>query len=419
MKIYLFSVLILLFTPNVIASAETDFNRGVEFFNSGDYSSAITQFESAKKQGIHSISLFYNLASSYYKLGDYGMAKKYFKLVSWTPEMRDLAYYNLGLIALKENDRSQARQYFGSIMKTGKNKKLIKLAQKQLSEPVKSGSSFNIYLSSNMGYSDNIGSSPDDSVSDISDSFYDLFISARSLISGEEKAGWKVDAYFFSQDYTDTDTYDEYRYALGLKRQQKLFNWDTTLAINLAKNNISGDDYQSTAKMEVKALKALSENAMFYLRYSYEDVSSEETIYDYLEGWRQRARMKYRHYSGNSIKEIYYELELNDRNEIVAADNSYTYDYSPTRHTIRGQYTYLFSKKWRMSGDLSYRFSDYPESDTIDRDDDRLRIALSTDYRFDKTFKLVTKLQLTDNASTADQYSYDKTVFKLGLTKSF
>ena len=47
------------------------------------------------------------------------------------------------------------------------------------------------------------------------------------------------------------------------------------------------------------------------------------------------------------------------------------------------------------------------------------KLALSADYRFDKTLKLTTKFQHTDNASSVDQYIYDKSILKIGLSKLF
>ncbi len=68
---YLFTALILLFSSELLATAESDFKLGVESFKAGDNAAAASYFESAMKQGMDSVSLQYNLASSYYKLGRY------------------------------------------------------------------------------------------------------------------------------------------------------------------------------------------------------------------------------------------------------------------------------------------------------------------------------------------------------------
>ena len=411
------SILIILFTSVVFASAEKDFKQGIEFFKTGNYSSAVLKFEAAKKQGIKTVSLFYNLASSYYKLGDYKNSEKYFKQVAQSKEMRDLAEYNLGLIALKQNDPNKARQYFNSIVNSGSDKKLIELSKRKLSINKKNKSPLSVYLSSNIGYGDNIDSSPDDTVSGESDSFYDFFASVESVVSGKRKAGWLVNGSYYRLDYFGSGDYDEYQYLLGLTKQQKFADWDTSFVINLSNNNYAGLDYLSTLKLEAKGRKKLSKQQRLYFRYQYSDISSKDASYDYLDGWRQRLKVEFRNYGSKNTRQFYYELELNDRGQLIGINDAY--DYSPTRHTLRGKYSHLLDKKWRLHGDLSFRLSDFPASDTVNRNDKRWKFAVSTDYRLDRKIKLTSKLQYLDNSSSVDRYNYDRTVIKLGLTMSF
>ena len=413
---YFFTALILLFSSELLATAESDFKLGVESFKAGDNAAAATYFESAMKQGMDSVSLQYNLASSYYKLGRYEESKKYFKLVNQTEAMRDLAEYNLGLIAIKEKDGTLARRYFKSIASTGKDKKLIKLSKKQLMALSPEEDRWNAYLSSHIGYDDNISSVSGDSVLDIADTFYDLFASVDFLITGRRMNGWVADASLFGINYRETETSDEEQYTLGIKKAILLQDWDTSARLSFTKSTYGGADFQRITKLDIKGRKPISKSGRFYLRYRYEDIKSDNTLYDYLEGWRQRARVEYRSYSVKNIKQIYYELELNNRGELVT--DTFAYDYSPTRHTVRGIYTHII-KRWWLTGDLSYRFSDYEASSTVDREDNQWKLALSADYYFDRTFKFTTSVQYTDNASSVDRYSYDKSIIKIGLSKLF
>ena len=424
--VYFLTALIFLFSSELLASAESDYKLGMESYKAGDNAAAVKYFELAQKQGMDSIALQFNLGSSYYKVGRYEDAKKYFNLVNQTEAMRDLAEYNLGLIALKENDGSLAIRYFNSVATTGKDEKLIRLSNKQLTalsnlreERLYSGKEdrWTSYLSFNLGYDDNISSVSGDSVLDIADSFYDLFASVDFLITGKRKHGWIAGASLFGIEYTETDTNDEYHFALDVKRTMKLKDWDTSARLSLSKSTYGGEDFQHITKLDFKGRKAISKRGRIYLRYWLEDIRSDNTIYDYLEGWRQRARVEYRNYSLNNIKQIYYELELNNRGEIETLTG--TYDYSPTRHTIRGIYTQIINMKWWLNGDLAYRISEFPTSSTVDREDDQWKLTLSTDYRFDRTFKLTAKFQYTDNTSTVDRYIYDKSVIKVGLSKLF
>lgn len=414
---YLLAGFVLLFSSELLATANSDYRLGVEAYKAGDNAAAALYFESAMRQGMDSTSLQYNLASSYYRLGRYEESKKLFGQLNKTVEMREISEYHLGLIAIEEKKGNQARQHFNTVVNSGKDEKLTELSKKHLIALLPEEDRWKGYFAANLGYDDNISSVSGDSVLDTSDSFYDVFASVDLLISGRRKHGWIADAYISGIDYSDTDTSDENRYRLGLKRAVKLDAWDTSAHLSLLKSTYGDDDFQSVAMMDVKGQKPVSSNAKIYLRYRFEDITSENFLYDYLEGWRQRAKVEYRHFSKNNSKKIHYELELNDRGELVTP--TYTYEYSPTRHTIRGAYTHIIKKQWWLNGDLSYRFSDYSASSTVNREDKQWKLALSSDYHFDRTFKLTAKYQYTDNDSTLDRYIYDKSIIKVGLSKLF
>jgi hypothetical protein len=407
----------LLFSSALLASAENDFNLGVSAFKTADYAAAIEYFESAHKQGIDSMPLYYNLASSYYKAGQYEQAKTYYQRVAGFEGMRDLAEYNLGLVALKQNDLAQAKKHFTSVVRISQEDKLLVLAKKQLSRFKKKEDRSIAFLSLNYGYDDNPTSAPDGSASNDSDTFYDLYFSIDGLLSGTRKQGWLLDAYLYRIDYSDSDAYNEDQLSLGLKKTFMLSDWESSARFSLADSNYAGEDYLSLVKLDLRGKKYLGKTERLYLRYRFDDISSDQDVYDYLAGWRQRMRVEFRDYQNDSTSQMYYELELNDRGELTTT--SYSYDYSPTRHTLRGKYTHFLSDSWRLSGDLSYRYSIFPSSSSIHRKDSLLKLAFGAEYRIDKTLKLEGKLETSSNDSTASQYDYDRQLIKFGLSKSF
>jgi len=414
---YFFTALVFMFSSELLATAQSDYEKGLSSYKSGDNAAAVIYFESAMKQGMDSVSLKYNLASSYYKVGRYADAKKYFALLSQTDKMRDLAEYHLGVIAIKEKNRSEAQRYFSSVVSSGKDEKLVKLSNKHLVALTIEDDLWKSKLSFNLGYDDNIDSVSEDTVLGTADNFYELAASTNLLIAGERKDGWVADLAFYAIEYSDIDTNDQSVVALGVKRSMKLADWDSSVYLSVADITYGGDDLQTISKLDFMGRKSMSNNERINLRYRLEDIGSDNVLYDYLEGWRQRASVEYLSHSKNSIKQLQYEFELNDRGELITTSGAY--DYSPTRHTVRGIYTHAINKQWWLIGDIAYRFSDFEASSTINRDDTQWRFALTSDYRFDPTFKLSAKYQYTDNESTLDQYSYDKSVIKIGLTKQF
>jgi hypothetical protein len=419
--VYVLGILLLfvsaLYASRLYASSESDYELGLQAYKAGDNTAAATYFESAMEQGMDSLSLIYNLASSYYKLGRLEEAKAYFLQLEQSDEMRDIAQYHLGLIAVKEKDVSVARKYFGLVSAEGRDKKLMQLSEKHLESLSVKENRWRSLVSLNLGYDDNIYSASGDSVLDEADSFYELYASGDVILSGGRKDGWLIGAGLYGMDFINSDTNDQYNFLLGLQRARKISDWEASFNINLSKSTYAGDDFQTIMQFDALGRKSITRRDRLYLRYRADIIESDNTTYDYLEGWRQRARIEYRNYAARNIKHVYYEFELNDRGTLVTSTDSY--EYSPLRHTIRGVYTQILDENWWLIGDLSYRYSEFDASETVDRSDNQWKLALSVDYRFDRTLKLFAKYQYTDNDSSIDRYVYDKSVFKVGLSKLF
>jgi tetratricopeptide (TPR) repeat protein len=61
------SVLFTLLSYNAFCNENTAFLKGNEFYNKGEYSSAIQEYSKVIDSGVSSVELYYNLANSYYK----------------------------------------------------------------------------------------------------------------------------------------------------------------------------------------------------------------------------------------------------------------------------------------------------------------------------------------------------------------
>lgn len=430
-NIKLLIVLLLVFTgfsSPLMAASQNAFKKGTEHFEQGGYKAAVKTFKQLESQGVKSPALYYNLASSYYMLGEYAEAKKYFNKVRQYKNMRSLAEYNLGLTALKMNDKKTAKKWFSSVVKSSKEKKLVTLAQNKLKakssrkSPRWVDKKWSAYVSGSLGYDDNVNFAPLGITSEKADTFSELVVSLDYLFSGNRKNGWLGEAYFYNLNYLNEDLYDEYEFGAGIKKNLQLGkSWQTHYGFDMSKVNYGGESYQTIARLAAEARKSLSKNERLNFRYSYEDITSDKTLFDYLAGWRQKLRAEYRLYQKQNNLRVYYELELNNRQDLTIATgtNAGLYSYSPTRHTLRGKYSSVLSKKWLMTGDLSYRASNYPTTPNQDRQDDRYRAAAYADYRFSRDLKLRAKIDYTDNRSTENIFAYKRTVYSLGLSAMF
>jgi tetratricopeptide (TPR) repeat protein len=406
-----------LFSSVLHASSVEDYYKGVEYFKKADYQAAIVAFEAAEKKGMASAALYYNLGSAYFKLGNYPDSEKYFRRVTEYPDQRPLAEYNLGLIALKLDNRAAASEHFEYAKRYSSDKKIVDASKQKIDSLKAYLKPWGLLLIANFGYDDNISVTPDNIAVGIDDSFLSIYANADFLIHGERKRGWLVDARFFRIDYDDSDNFNQDFYTIGLRNEHRFGDWKTVAHLRAGESTFGDQDLQSFYKLDLLGAKSLPGNQGVILQYRFDDFNSENPLYDYLEGWRQRAQLRYTRNTTTSTQQAYYELELNNRGELVTS--LFSYEYSPTRHTLGGKYIHKFSNRWYLTGDLSYRFSDFPASATVNREDERWRLDLLLDYRIDSTFLIKSQVKTIDNVSTVDFYTYDKTVISLGLSKRF
>lgn len=399
------------------ASAEEDYNDGVEFFKKGDYHSAIASFESAERKGMESAALYYNLGSAYYKIEQYDASKKYFTRVKAYPDKRALAEFNLGMVAIKQRNIEDALAHFKYAEANSGDSKIVHASRQTIADLTGTARRWSAYVAANVGFDNNISVTPNDLSIGVEDTFYNLYASAKVVVHGRRKRGWLLDAAFFALDYSDSDDYDQDFYTIGLRNEQPVSGWDTITQLKYGNSSFGGVELQRFYQLDVLGAKPLSGNAQIILQYRFDDYTSENPVYDFLEGWRQRAQIRYTRNTVNSNQQVYYELELNDRGELITS--LFSYDYSPTRNTLGGRYTLYISDSWYLTGDLAYRVSDFPVSATVDRDD-RLWVAgVLLDYRIDATLVLKGNVKYIRNDSTVDIYSYDKTVIAFGISKLF
>lgn len=419
-KYYLF-FLMLSFSLPVLASVKLDFEQGVSYFVSGKYLQAVKKFEAAESKGLKSAALYYNLASSYFRLEKYSQSRVYFTRLLKQSKMKSLAEYNLGLIDLKQQNYVRAKSYFVSVINENADDKLVTLATIQInklkSRPEKRP--WSAYLSGIFGYDNNINAAPVGIAVNESDFFIDYVVTFDYVLSGRRKSGWIADVLIINTNYLESGKYDFSQSGLGLKYAKKYGSWQYYYKTGFDKFRYSHEDYQSIIKLGYQAKYNYSRENKLYLKYRYDQVTSDSPRYDYLEGWRQRAKIEFRNYKKTRNFRAFYELELNDREDFVSTVTGDEFSYSPTRHTLRGKYTQLINNRWNVTGDIAYRTSDYPATVTETRNDERTKLAIYAAYSLGKYITFNPKIEYTDNSSSGDIYDYSRMVVSLGLSAFF
>src|SRR5205823_3793992 len=75
------------------------FDQGISAFRAGDYRAALQSFLDARRAGLDTPALRYNLGATYYRLARYTEAEQEFEALARDPQWAPLAHYNLGLTA--------------------------------------------------------------------------------------------------------------------------------------------------------------------------------------------------------------------------------------------------------------------------------------------------------------------------------
>jgi len=409
--------LTLLLSTTAMAASNTNFDKGMRYFKQGHYNKAIQSFEKARKKGLKKPALYYNLGVSYFKMGNYDKAENNFKQSLKFKNLKSLSEYNIGLVALKKNNKVEAKKWFKKSA-SSTNKKVAGISRQQLEKlspkkPSKKTKNWYNYASLSYGNNSNIKLAPIEVATNTSDSYMDIYASTSGVLSGSYADGILLDAFAYFINYSNIDTYDEKQARLGIFKSKKYADWRTRLGGYYERSTFGNTDFQEIIGLEARGRKKLGKTNAMSLRYRYNDISSLDSIYDYLNGWRQQFRAEYLDYRASDTKKIYYELELNDRQNLA------TRNYSPTRHKIQAIYRIKLSKVWRIGGELSYRFSKYVPTATQNRQDDRLRAAIEARYSINKMWKINGRYQRTDNSSTDDLYDYKQNLYYASIEASF
>ncbi|MFV1997146.1 MAG: tetratricopeptide repeat protein [Acidiferrobacterales bacterium] len=395
----------------VHASTETDFDLGQQAFGQKDFKKAAKYFERAGKNGMRRVSLFYNLGVTYYQLGDYEKAKLNFEIVARSNDMASVAHYNLGRVARKQRRSEAARKHFFLVLETSKDERLRRLARSNLAQLRSKQGIWTGAVAAKTGYDDNVtavsGAAKGESA------FLNVSGYTQNLISGTRKNGVSISGDFSLLDYFSQNE-DQSAIRLGVKRWTRWGKMPTYYRGYIDTSTYRGSAYQNILGLEAGGRRNLENGTSLRMRYRFENISSLNPAYDYLQGWRQRFRFEHRKRNTKAKKRrrYYYELELNDRQDKTGPAES----FSPIRNTLRGTYYWAQSKTWDMTGDISYRHSAYPNLGTQSRTDQRFRFGFTVSKKLKKDLKLRIKYRHTTNNSTVTNYSYASNRIYAGIS---
>ena len=191
-------------------------------------------------------------------------------------------------------------------------------------------------------------------------------------------------------------------YSAGFDYSIKTIDWKIIPAINIIQSTLNSSSYQSVLDLKVSANKKLSQSSRIALRYRYSNISSQNVLYDYLQGSRHQMRAEYKNKTELGKLRLRYQLELNNR------ENTLSTNYSPTRHEFRARLKQTLKNNWGMSEEINYRLSNYDAASGITREDSRLRLQFSARKKVKKNIHTGVRYTYTRNNSNIVSEEYTK-----------
>ena len=387
----------------VLADQSTLQDQAIQAFLKKDYSTALQHF---LKLNNNSGRNYYNIGVCYYRLNQLDKAQQAFMAAALDKSVQALAYYNLALVAAKLDKQNEVNIWLDRLHKINSNKKLLTLST-VLRARVNGTPVTPLWygrLSMGIGHDTNVllGTDTSSGATSISDNF----IQTQALLSGKypDKTGlWAITVGNLQHKYNSNSQFDTANLFVRVGRQ-KLVNKDTQIEWDGAifQTALDHSTFSQTIEFSGAWQSRLPKNILLNSRLSLAEVDAKNSIFSGIDGSRKRLDINTEWEKQSRLFIISYQYERNQRSQ----DNN-----SPTRYHITFDYRWTLASNIELSTALQWRSSHYKNL----RDEQRRRLTIKINWRFDTSWNLSAKLRLTNNNSDEPDYEYHQNEIGLYL----
>lgn len=406
--------------PAESAAAEAGryhFDSGVSHFRNDELRQALQAFERAREDGMDTPRLRFNLALTHYKLGDYARARALFRGLVDTSGFDAMAHYHLGLIAERDNDRQRAAQRYREALERSGPTSLRRLAEAGL-ERTRGVRQTSFYLFGGGGLDDNPALLNDINRGETeSDSYLELFGHAA-----HRRGAGIFDGNVFLRRYNSAAFANTALLSGSAGRQTALAGGTLQYRAEITAIRIDDERLQEEYAGRLDWERPLGSARYLDARLTATRVQAAED-FDFLSGWRYRARLRGSGRLGSGWWRAGYQFELNDR-EDIAEDGDF-FSRSPLRQRLRLEMGHPLPGAFSLESRLSYRHSRYRNKDRFGNEDgstteqrrteNRLAARIGTRWRLSQAWSTLIEYEYRDNRSSFDSFSYDRHTLLLGL----
>lgn len=407
-------------SAGVAATPEALFRQGVTAARAGDYGEAIEHFEAARRAGLDTGALHYNLGVAYYHAGRLEPAEAAFRRAVDSDSMVAPAWYQLGRLARERGDDARAREHFRRAAAEAQTDALRRRARAALARAAAVTPPEYVYVAAGGGHDSNVSLTPDDAsgVSEESDFFVEGLAVARQPLNGPNY----LRASGYTQVFLDDDDFDVTSVRGGIGRVGRLqgpWRWDAY--VDGRHLRFGGETFENSLFLGGAVERGLGGrwSLDLGLRLELTDGGSD---FEFLDGTGHRfeAVVDERGAAGWRLEAA---LETLDRDDRETADDFFS--FSRDELEVAARYGLDLDRRARVTfeGDWSHRDYDGTEirngTRLDEREDDRIGLGVTLHRRFDANWGVRLALRLEERDSNLDEFDYDRSLIRAQIERVF
>jgi len=348
-------------------TAQNAFDSGNTAFRSGDYSSALANYNQAMFNGKDSPRLFYNMGLTHYRLGQYSQARSAFMESANDNGLAALSYYQLGALSEKAGDSREAADWFRRSYARAESPKLRQLSMNALETVGVSGAVFESDFSASFGNDSNAFRAPSSSYLDLSQNppvpvvpvvqsgtYVPIRIRAsyRNPVSDQTQfvASYRHRGNYYTDAALENANVTDHIVSIGMERERK-FSFAAVFGDH-AETNFDRDD----------GLDRFDDGASIADRFDYQSIGAEFEV-------------------NNRIGRYRYELDGGlTRREYEKVPTASPYDM--TTYWFGGAFKIPLAKKSRLKIGYKFHVRDYDERRSRDASGDASTANPALEYQY-------------------------------------
>lgn len=405
----------------IAATAREAFQQGVEAAREDDYRQAIEHFEAARRAGLDTGALHFNLGVARYRVGQLDEAEAAFHRAVDSGSMVAPAYYQLGRIARERDEPEQARGHFRRAARMATTERLRQRARSALAafDPPPAAPDY-VYVGLGGGHDSNIALTPSDAsgASEESDQFLDAVLVGRWPVSG--RTYLRGSAYI--QQFLDEDDFDLLALRGGVGRVGRLggdWRWDAWL--DGRHQRLGGDAFENAALAGGRLQRALSPAWSLELDYRFE-LARGASGFGFLDGVEHRFDVSLEE-RGRTGWDLSAGIGVADRDDRATADDFFSFSYDEFR--LAADYTFRLNARHHLTLSGDWRRRDFDGQEVRNgqsrgtREDDLIGIGVALDRQLGRHWGARASLRLEERDSTLNEFDYDRELARVRLERIF